>query len=277
MSIPQYLANQLPHVKFLLPTAPTQPVTINMGFSMPSWYDITGLDSRSNEVCKGLDESMDTILDLIEQETTTTIIAGRTKGTRDDATINGMDYSRIVLAGFSQGGALALYTGMTRHRPDDSQRGLGLAGIVVMSGYLPRSSSFQIAKGSESTPILHCHGRDDPLVLVEAVELSKNRVRALASDMGVRDDDLYQVKIYPGLEHSVSMEELDDVVRFLERVIPPLEENDACDARVMADPTLMSVRELREAVKRAGLEEKARGIFEKSELVDLLVQHSSNK
>jgi lysophospholipase-2 len=203
----QYLASKLPHVKFILPTAPTQPVTLNMGFAMPSWYDIVGLDSRSNELCEGLDESMDKIMELISHEV------------GPDGGGGGIDYSRIVLAGFSQGGALALYTGMTCTRRGE-KRGLGLAGIVIMSGYLPRASSFQIAAGSQSTPILHCHGRQDPMVLVDAVEMSKNRVLTLANEMGGGDNNSYQTKIYPGLEHSVSMEELDDVAQFLERVLP---------------------------------------------------------
>jgi lysophospholipase-2 len=164
---------------------------------MPSWYDIVGLDSRSNESCEGLDDSMDKILDLIQEQVTT----------------DNIDYSRIVLAGFSQGGALALYTGMTCAKVGE-KRGLGLAGIVLMSGYLPRASSFQIAEGSQSTPILHCHGREDPMVMVDAVQLSKNRVL----EMGGAD---YETKIYPGLDHSVSMDELEDVTEFLQKVIPP--------------------------------------------------------
>lgn len=170
---------------------------------MPSWYDIVGLDSRSNEICEGLDDSMNTVLDLIDEEVA-----------------NSVDYSRIVLAGFSQGGALALYTGMTCGRREEKV-GLGLAGIVVMSGYLPRASQFQIANGSESTPILHCHGKDDPVVVVDAVELSKKRVIESGGS-----NDLYQTKIYPGLEHSVSMEELEDVSAFLERVIPAESKSD---------------------------------------------------
>ena len=165
---------------------------------MPSWYDIVGLDSRSNELCEGLDQSIETIMDLIQ----------------DQVKNNNIDYSRIVLAGFSQGGALALYTGMSGHRRDTISTGLGLGGIVLMSGYLPRPSQFKVAIGSESIPILHCHGRDDPMVMVEAVELSKNRVLELANDAK------YNTKIYDGLEHSVSMEELDDVAQFLEKVIP---------------------------------------------------------
>ncbi|KAL7507446.1 hypothetical protein ACHAXN_004629 [Cyclotella atomus] len=193
----RFLANKLPHTKFILPTAPTQPVTLNMGFAMPSWYDIAGLDSRSNELCEGLDESMGKILNLINEQVTN----------------DNIDYSRIVLAGFSQGGALALYTGMTCNKVGEEYHGLGLAGIVLMSGYLPRASSFRIAEGSQYTPILHCHGRDDPMVMVDAVQLSKNRVL----EMGGTD---YETKIYPGLEHSVSMEELEDVTEFLLKVIP---------------------------------------------------------
>mmetsp|Transcript_15221 Transcript_15221/g.32207 ORF Transcript_15221/g.32207 Transcript_15221/m.32207 type:complete len:300 (-) Transcript_15221:247-1146(-) len=214
----QYLANQLPHVKFILPTAPTQPVTLNMGMAMPSWYDIVGLDSRSNENCEGLDESMDTILGLLEDE-----VNG--SNDVDDAmscASSSLDYSRIVLAGFSQGGALALYTGMTQHRRQQGKNndGLGLAGIVVMSGYLPRSSQFVIAPGSEHTPILHCHGRDDPVVPVQATEVSRDRIVPLLKERNVENS--YEVKTYAGLDHSVSMEELDDVVAFLRRVLPPI-------------------------------------------------------
>lgn len=83
-------------MKWVLPTAPTQPVTLNMGMAMPSWYDIVGLDSRASEFCKGLDESMERILGLVEKEVSS----------RDNpsaaATIRSLAYSRIVLAGFSQ-------------------------------------------------------------------------------------------------------------------------------------------------------------------------------
>ncbi|KAL7532570.1 hypothetical protein ACHAXR_005830, partial [Thalassiosira sp. AJA248-18] len=258
----QYLARQLPHVKFILPTAPTQPVTLNMGMAMPSWYDIIGLDSRSNEDCKGLDDSMDRILGLLEDEAKSSV-----------------DYSRVVLAGFSQGGALALYTGMTQLRKQ-SQMGLGLAGIVVMSGYLPRSKEFAVAKGSENTPILHCHGREDSVVPVQATELSKARVTSLVDEMGGSSDS-YEVKTYPGLDHSVSMDELNHVATFLRRVVPPIvdanKEIEKEDANDMVDPAQMSVRQLRDAIRKAGLEEKAKGMFEKSELIDLMSQHLKEK
>ena len=139
--------------------------------------------------------------------------------TTDTTCKSSLDYSRVVLAGFSQEGALALYTGMTQHRKQ--QTGFRLGGIVVMSGYLPRSKQFTVAHGSESTPILHCHGEQDSVVPVQAAELSRARVSSLVKEMG-GDDELYKVKTYSDLDHSVSMDELNDVAAFLKSVIPPI-------------------------------------------------------
>lgn len=266
----QYLANQLPHVKWILPTAKTQPVTLNMGMSMPSWYDIVGLDSRSSEYCNGLDESMERILSLVENE-----VSGNDSSatTTDTACVNPLDYSRIVLAGFSQGGALALYTGMTQLRKQ-SNVGLGLAGITVMSGYLPRSKAFAIAAGSEKTPILHCHGEQDSVVPVQATALSRERVSSLLKEMGSWDENLYEVKTYAGLDHSVAIEELNDVAAFLKRVIPPIPtESDEAQIDDEVDPTKMSVRQLRAEIEKRGLKEEAKGMLEKSELVNLLLKN----
>lgn len=263
----QYLANQLPHVKWILPTAPTQPVTLNGGMPMPSWYDIVGLDSRSSEFCNGLDESMERILGLVESE-----VSGYGSSSTAAATAcvnHPLDYSRIVLAGFSQGGALALYTGMTQSRRQ-STAGLGLGGITVMSGYLPRSKAFAIAAGSENTPILHCHGEQDSVVPVQAAALSKERVSSLLKEIDGGNDNLYEVKTYAGLDHSVAIEELNDVAAFLKRVIPPITTDNADDE---VDPTKMSVRQLRAEIEKRGLKEEARGMLEKSELVNLLLKN----
>lgn len=237
-----------------------------MGFAMPSWYDIIGLDSRSNEICNGLDESMETILCLVESE-----VHPEENGLNPLAPQNSIDYRRIVLAGFSQGGALALYTGMTQTRKNQST-GLGLAGILVMSGYLPRSKQFTVAPGSESTPILHCHGKEDSVVPVEAASMSQARVSALFEKMGGKKES-YEVKLYSGLDHSVSMEELNDVVAYLKRVIP----QESAEPKVNGDPTMMTAKELKQAIKQAGLEKQARGMLEKSELVNLLITYLNRK
>lgn len=127
----------MPYLKFILPTAPTQRVTMNMGMPMPSWYDIVGLDERSNENCKGLAESRATLEGILEKE--------------HDST--GLPYSRMVLAGFSQGGALSLFTGLQLEQK--------LAGIAVLSGYLPATKQCQ--PKHFDVPIWHGHGTQDPV------------------------------------------------------------------------------------------------------------------
>lgn len=87
----QHLTRTMPHIKFILPTAPTQRVTLNMGMSMPSWYDIVGLDERSNEQCTGIQQSRERLESILRTEHENTQLP----------------YSRMVLAGFSQGGALS--------------------------------------------------------------------------------------------------------------------------------------------------------------------------
>jgi len=233
----------MPHVKFILPTAPTQPVTMNMGMSMPSWYDIVGLDERSNENCKGIEESQARLASILEQEHEQT----------------GLAYHRMVLAGFSQGGALSLYTGF--QLPAERK----LAGVVAMSGYLPHASAFTVTPGLEDVPVLHCHGTQDPIVKYELAERTKQTVKS----KGVKN---YTVKSYP-LPHSVNMDEINDVRDFLQSVLPP---NDKYKIQ-LRDPKDMSVKELKAAIRKAGLQQKAVGFMEKSEFIQLLQDYRDGK
>jgi lysophospholipase-2 len=236
--ISQYLAKELPYLKFILPTAPTQPVTMNMGMPMPSWYDITGLDERANENCKGLEQSVKIIKDICEREHVST----------------GLNFNRMVLCGFSQGGALSVFTGM--------QLPSKLAGIVMLSGYLPAASKFTISAGLEDTPILHLHGTADPMVPLHVAQRSQE----MLAEKGAKE---YSLKSYPGVQHTVSMEEIADLKNFLERVLPPSEE---CKI-TLKDPSDMSVKELKAAIRKAGLGQKAVGLMEKGEFVRLLKDH----
>ncbi|CAE7180444.1 Lypla1, partial [Symbiodinium pilosum] len=111
------LLNMLPNTRFVLPTAPVQPVTLNGGLPMPSWYDIAGLEDRADENCEGLEESCATVEALIQEQKS-----------------HGIPLEKIVVAGFSQGGALSLYTGLSRT--------YRLGGLVCMSGYLPFARTF---------------------------------------------------------------------------------------------------------------------------------------
>ena len=171
--VAEQFASQYPWLKIILPTAPTQKVTMNMGMTMPSWYDIVGLDERSNENCAGIEESQARIEQILQKEHETTglpysryVEFERFRGSKVkvyekgenvmfqsayDLLPHNCDFIsfRMVLAGFSQGGALSLFTGL--------QLESSLAGILVMSGYLPAASKLKLKQ--TDTPVWHGHGK----------------------------------------------------------------------------------------------------------------------
>ena len=218
----------------------TQPKPINS----LAWYDITGLDKRSNENCPGIEESQQRILSILQSENDT-----------------GIPYNRMVLAGFSQGGALSLYTGM-QLPPDVGS----LAGIVLMSGYLPHASAFRITPGTEHTLIFHGHGAVDPLVQLSAANESQTHV----TEKGATN---YKLEIYEGLAHSANPKEIGDVLSFLEECLPAVEE---CYIK-LKDPLEMSVKELKASIQKAGIGSKALGFSEKCEFIELLKNHRAGK
>ena len=197
---------------------------------------------KSNEECTGIEDSRSRMETILQTEHDNT----------------GLPYSRMVLAGFSQGGALSLYTGLQFKEK--------LAGIVVLSGYLPQQGKFQITPGLEDTPVLHLHGSQDPVVVYPMAELSK---KALTELKGATN---YELKTYP-VQHTVSMEEIAEMERFLQQCLPP---DDSCKIKVKA-ANEMSVKELKAAIKKAGLSSKAVGFMEKSEFIKLLQDHRDGK
>jgi len=235
--VAEQFASQMPWLKFILPTAPTQKVTMNMGMAMPSWYDIVGLDERSNENCAGIEESQARIAEILKKEHETT----------------GLPYSRMVLAGFSQGGALSLFTGL--------QLETSLAGVLVMSGYLPALSKVKLSQ--PDTPVWHGHGSQDPLVQYGMAEKTKSALEG----MGLKD---YTLQSYP-IPHTVSPSELGDALGFLKKVLP-LDESMKI---TLKDPKEMSVKELKAAIRKAGL--SAVGLMEKSEFIKLVQDHRDGK
>ncbi|POM81494.1 Acyl-protein thioesterase [Phytophthora palmivora] len=182
------LAKGLPHVKFVLPTAVSMPVTLNMGMRMPAWYDIKSLARVHGDNADGIDASRDRIMSIIEKE-----VAG------------GIPLTRIVLGGFSQGAALSLFSGF--------QTTTVLGGIISMSGYLPRYSSFQLTSETADVPLLMCHGEEDPVVRYEYCTMSKEKLETA----GVKNIEFHS---YPDMQHGACMEELEDVTKWLQRVIP---------------------------------------------------------
>lgn len=128
-------------LRFVFPHAPSMPVTINGGYVMPAWYDVSHPDLTAEEDEDGIRASQQAIDALIEREEQ-----------------RGIPASRIVLAGFSQGGAIALHTGL-RHTE-------ALAGIIALSTYLPLKMSFRVeaASTNRSCPIFMAHGRMDNVI-----------------------------------------------------------------------------------------------------------------
>ena len=186
--IPELRLPANPAIRFIFPSAPSMPVTVNGGYVMPAWYDIVGRNLMDQEDADGIKQSAASIIELIEHEVQ-----------------RGIDYRHIVLAGFSQGCAMALYIGLRLPHQ--------LAGIIALSGYLPLALSLNIEKhiANQSTPIFMAHGTYDPVVVLDRAQASL----ALLEKLGYPVD----WNEYP-MEHSVNPEELADISRFLQEVLP---------------------------------------------------------
>lgn len=174
-------------VRFVFPNAPQMPVTINGGHVMPAWYDI-GPD-RSREDQAGLRRSQGQIEALIAREKA-----------------RGVPARRMVVAGFSQGCAMALLTGL-RHAE-------ALAGIMGLSGYLPLAAHTAAERhpANTATPIFLAHGRFDEVVVPERALASRDALRALGHEIEWHD--------YP-MDHSLCLQEVQDINRWLLRVWAP--------------------------------------------------------
>lgn len=136
------LQQVMPSVRFILPQAPRRPVTINRGWEMPSWYDILAMSPTSRAIdTPQLEESAQSVIGLIERQ-------------RDA----GIDPARIVLAGFSQGGAVVLHAAFLRWNGP-------LGGVVALSTYAPTfSAEIVLAPEKRHLPVLHLHGSHDDVV-----------------------------------------------------------------------------------------------------------------
>ena len=174
-------------VRFVFPHAPKIPVSINNGFVMPAWYDIGDIDLEKRHDQVGVRRSAAAVKKLIERENA-----------------RGVPASRIVLAGFSQGGAIALFTGV---RYPES-----LAGIIGLSTYMVLADSLA-AEGTEANrdvPILMCHGTRDPMVAHGRGKKSAELLRAAGYRVDWRE--------YP-MQHEVVLEEIRVVGEFLTSVL----------------------------------------------------------
>ena len=176
------LPDSLP-LRFVFPNAPVRPITVNGGMEMRGWYDIRSMTINEKEDAEGVKESARTLAGLIEEQISL-----------------GVPSSHIVLAGFSQGGAIALYQGLQYPQP--------LAGIIVLSGYLPLHNTLDdiSSEFAGSTPVFMGHGSQDPIVPVE--------LGLFTRDLLLERKVEVQWRTYP-MGHSVSVEEIADLGRWL--------------------------------------------------------------
>jgi phospholipase/carboxylesterase len=174
--------------RFVFPHAPVRPVTINGGMPMRAWYDLKGLDRKAAEDVTGFCDTDAQIRQLIAREVE-----------------RGIPTNRIVLAGFSQGGAVSLYTSV--RFPE------ALAGVLALSCYFPRESSFgaERAPANDATPIFMAHGQGDTVLPMALGVQSRNFLTGQGYKVEWHD--------YP-MAHAVCAAEIADIRAFLFRVLP---------------------------------------------------------
>ena len=172
--------------RFVFPHAPVRPITINNGFAMRAWFDILSLSRDGAEDEAAIRQSAASVARLIDQEIE-----------------RGQAASRIVLAGFSQGGALALHLGLREERP--------LAGILALSAFLPLASTLKDEKSMANAqiPIFMAHGTADPVIELPFAEKSLGVLRA--------NDYEPVFRTYP-MGHSVCPAEIADISDWLSQV-----------------------------------------------------------
>ena len=170
-------------VRFIFPHAPVRPVTLNGGMAMRAWYDIQSLDRKGRQDEGGIRESETRIRDLIEQQHA-----------------DGIAFDRIVIAGFSQGGAIALHTAL--RYPER------LAGLMALSTYLPLADKLitEAASINRALPILMCHGQYDTVLPLDLGQWSRDQLTAL--------DYRVEWKAYP-MAHEVCMEQIEHIGAWL--------------------------------------------------------------
>jgi len=176
------------NIRFIFPHAPMMAVTINQGFVMRAWYDIRENRIEAEQDEAGIRKSAQTLERLIEQQVATGIAA-----------------ERIVLAGFSQGGAIALFTAL--RYPEQ------LAGVMVLSAYMPLSGSLEHEKSDANSviPVFLVHGSDDPVIPVDLAYRTRAQLEQEAYAPEWHE--------YRGMAHSVSAQELLDISAWLEKVL----------------------------------------------------------
>ncbi len=177
---------KMPNTRFIFPHAPHKAITMNNGYEMPAWYDLFGLSMQHQQDEAGMREMQKNIEALIADEIS-----------------KGISESNIVLAGFSQGGAMALFTAL-RHPKR-------LAGVLALSTYvcLKEKLGEEANPANQDLPILMAHGSFDGVITLDTCLVSRHLLESLNYKLEWHE--------YP-MAHSVCAEEIDDISRFLSKV-----------------------------------------------------------
>jgi phospholipase/carboxylesterase len=175
-------------VRFVFPHASRRPVTVNGGMMMRAWYDVLALEGAWREDETGIRESARRVESLIAAEG-----------------VRGVPPARVILAGFSQGGVMALHVGL-RHAAR-------LGGLLVLSAYLPLAHAIaeQASPAGRATSVFLAHGTQDPLISVARARTARDRLAALGCPLEYHE--------YP-VGHTVSDEEVRDLAAWLARRVP---------------------------------------------------------
>ena len=172
-------------IRFIFPHAPEIPVTINAGMVMPAWYDILAMDMEREIDIEQILASAAAVIALVERE----IAAG-------------IPSDRIVLAGFSQGGAVAYQAALSYHQP--------LAGLMALSTYFATAKSLQASPANSQIPIALFHGTHDPMVPEVMAQMAVTELKQLGHEPAY--------KTYP-MQHEVCLDEIRDISSWLQQVL----------------------------------------------------------
>lgn len=184
--VPQLELAESYGIRFVFPHAPSIPVSINNGYVMPAWYDIFSLDLDKRDFSdEQLNESAEKVQALIDREIE-----------------RGIDSRRIIVAGFSQGGAVAYHAALKYPEP--------LGGILALSTWFATANRFPINPANQRVPILICHGTRDAVV----PEILGQRSQAALQSLGLNP----QYRSYP-MEHAVCLEEIQDISAWFRKLL----------------------------------------------------------
>lgn len=183
--VPQLELSEGYGIRFVFPSAPSIPVSVNNGYVMPAWYDIFSFDVDRDLNDEQLVESSQAIQDLIDREIE-----------------RGIDSRRIIIAGFSQGGAVAYHAALSYGEP--------LGGILALSTYFATANTIRVNPANGQIPIKICHGVNDQVV----PEVLGQRSQATLQSLGL--DPSYNCY---AMEHAVCAEEVSDVSNWIRRIL----------------------------------------------------------